>query len=95
MTAGILTIACHEGEVELEIEPSAFLSAVDDPAQSHPPYSTDPDFQPYFAKAWASYKANRTVKEKHMASGSTLMVSRFLLAHLGRGSLMLLLWRTR
>jgi hypothetical protein len=64
MTAGILTVACPEGEVELEIEPSAFLSIVDDPEQSHHLYSTDPDFQPYFAKAWASYQADRTAKEK-------------------------------
>ncbi|KIJ19441.1 hypothetical protein PAXINDRAFT_7925 [Paxillus involutus ATCC 200175] len=64
MTAGILTIACSEGEVELEIEPSTFLIVVDDLVQSHPLYFTDPDFQPYFAKACVSYKADRTVKEK-------------------------------
>ncbi|KIJ18242.1 hypothetical protein PAXINDRAFT_9323 [Paxillus involutus ATCC 200175] len=61
MRAGILTVACPEGEVELEIEPSAF---VDDPEQSQHLYSTDPDFQPYFAKAWESYQADRTAKEK-------------------------------
>jgi hypothetical protein len=64
MTTGILTIACPEGEVELKIEPSVFLSMVDNPEWSHHPYSTDPDFQPYFVKAWASYQADRTVKEK-------------------------------
>ncbi|KIJ08336.1 hypothetical protein PAXINDRAFT_18521 [Paxillus involutus ATCC 200175] len=60
----ILTIACPEGEVELKIEPSVFLSVVDNPEWSHHPYSTDSGFQPYFTKAWASYQANRTVKEK-------------------------------
>ncbi|KIK76911.1 hypothetical protein PAXRUDRAFT_17860 [Paxillus rubicundulus Ve08.2h10] len=64
LKAGILTIACPEGEVELEIEPSAFLSMVDDPEQSMSPYSTDPDFQPYFAQAWASYQADRSAKDR-------------------------------
>ncbi|KIK80802.1 hypothetical protein PAXRUDRAFT_157652 [Paxillus rubicundulus Ve08.2h10] len=64
MTAGILTIAYPEGEVELEIEPSMFLSVVDDPEQSMSPYSTDPDFQPYFAQAWASYQADRSAKDR-------------------------------
>jgi hypothetical protein len=64
MTAGILTIACPEGEVKLKIEPSAFLSMVDNPGDSHHPYSTDPEFQPYFAKAWASYQADRNATEK-------------------------------
>ncbi|KIJ12985.1 hypothetical protein PAXINDRAFT_14199 [Paxillus involutus ATCC 200175] len=89
MTAGILTIACPEGEVELEIEPSTFLSIVDDPEQSHHLYSTDPDFQPYFAKAWASYQADRTAKEKPVESGSTSTVSRSLFTPLGRGNLAL------
>ncbi|KIK75472.1 hypothetical protein PAXRUDRAFT_18975 [Paxillus rubicundulus Ve08.2h10] len=64
MTVGFLTIACPEGEVELEIEPSTFLSMVDDLEQSMSPYSTDPNFQPYFTQAWASYQADRSAKDR-------------------------------
>ncbi|KIK75545.1 hypothetical protein PAXRUDRAFT_172526 [Paxillus rubicundulus Ve08.2h10] len=64
MTAGILSIACPEGEVELKIEPSAFLSVVDDPDQSMSPYLTDPDSQPYFAQAWVRYQADRSARDR-------------------------------
>jgi hypothetical protein len=63
MTAGILSLTYPEVDVEVEVEPSAFLNTVDELAATPPYIVADPEFQPYFANAWASFQANKAGKE--------------------------------
>ncbi|KAF9231116.1 hypothetical protein BU15DRAFT_68607 [Melanogaster broomeanus] len=63
MTVGILSLTYPDVEVELELEPSAFLNTIDGSETLTAPYVEDPEFQPYFAQAWATFQADRAGKD--------------------------------
>jgi hypothetical protein len=76
ITAGILLLAYPEVDVELEVEPSAFLHTVDESETLTTPYADDPEFQPYFAQAWASFQADKAgVKSKDRPGCCTSQVN--------------------
>ena len=63
MTAGLFSVA-EPIDAILEIDPSTFMNM----AQVSPSLElTDPEFQPYIAQAWASFQADRTLKDASSA----------------------------
>ncbi|KIO00834.1 hypothetical protein M404DRAFT_89921, partial [Pisolithus tinctorius Marx 270] len=68
-TTNLFCIAHPEVNVQLEIQPSAFLNTVQD-ADEPVADLADPDFQAYVAQAWATYQADKaTVKEEIISPG--------------------------
>ncbi|KIN96854.1 hypothetical protein M404DRAFT_106401, partial [Pisolithus tinctorius Marx 270] len=57
-TANLFCVAHPEIDVQLEIQPSAFLNTVQD-ADEPVADLADPDFQAYVAQAWATYQADK------------------------------------
>ncbi|KIO03786.1 hypothetical protein M404DRAFT_50188, partial [Pisolithus tinctorius Marx 270] len=57
-TANLFCIAYPEVDVQLEIQPSAFLNTVQDVDEPVADLA-DPDFQAYVAQAWATYQADK------------------------------------
>ncbi|KIO04903.1 hypothetical protein M404DRAFT_105924, partial [Pisolithus tinctorius Marx 270] len=57
-TANLFCVAHPEIDVQLEIQPSAFLNTVQD-ANEPVADLADPDFQAYVAQAWATYQADK------------------------------------
>ncbi|KIO00577.1 hypothetical protein M404DRAFT_29503 [Pisolithus tinctorius Marx 270] len=57
-TANLFCIAHPEVDVQLEIQPSAFLNTVQD-ADEPVADLANPDFQAYVAQAWATYQADK------------------------------------
>ncbi|KIO09543.1 hypothetical protein M404DRAFT_93284, partial [Pisolithus tinctorius Marx 270] len=57
-TANLFCIAHPEVDMQLEIQPSAFLNTVQD-ANEPVADLADPDFQAYVAQAWATYQADK------------------------------------
>ena len=59
MTAGLFSVA-EPIDAILKIDPSAFMNM----AQVSPSLElTVPEFQPYIVQAWASFQADRTLKD--------------------------------
>ncbi|KIN97986.1 hypothetical protein M404DRAFT_31679 [Pisolithus tinctorius Marx 270] len=71
-TANLFCIAHPEVDMQLEIQPSAFLNTVQDVDESAADLD-NPDFQVYVAQAWATYQADKgnkaTVKEEIISPG--------------------------
>ncbi|KIN97838.1 hypothetical protein M404DRAFT_31911 [Pisolithus tinctorius Marx 270] len=57
-TANLFCIAHPEVDMQLEIQPSAFLNTIQDVDEPVTDLA-DPDFQAYVAQAWASYQADK------------------------------------
>ncbi|KIN99818.1 hypothetical protein M404DRAFT_30074 [Pisolithus tinctorius Marx 270] len=57
-TANLFCIAHPEIDMQLEIQPSAFLNTIQD-ANEPVTDLADPDFQAYVAQAWATYQADK------------------------------------
>jgi hypothetical protein len=62
MTSGILAITYPDTNAVLDIDPSAFMTAVQVSTSLN---VAEPDFQPYIAQAWASFQAERGSKDSH------------------------------
>ena len=67
ITAGIFSLALATDTI-LDIEPSAFYTAEEASECLALPY-TVPEFQLYFAQAWASFQANCVTKDKLNGQG--------------------------
>ncbi|KIN92720.1 hypothetical protein M404DRAFT_36794 [Pisolithus tinctorius Marx 270] len=57
-TTNLFCIAHPEFDVQLEIQPSAFLNTIQDVDEPVTDLA-DPDFQVYVAQAWATYQADK------------------------------------
>ncbi|KIN99090.1 hypothetical protein M404DRAFT_56562, partial [Pisolithus tinctorius Marx 270] len=66
-TANLFCIAHPEIDVQLEIQPSAFLNTVQD-ADEPVTDLADPDFQAYVAQAWATYQVDKATVEEEIIS---------------------------
>jgi hypothetical protein len=62
MTAGILAIMYPDTDAVLDIDPLAFITTAQVSTFLN---VADPDFQPYIAQAWASFQAERDLKDSH------------------------------
>jgi hypothetical protein len=60
MTSGILAITHPDTDVVLDIDPSAFMTAAQVSTSLN---VAELDFQPYIAQAWASFQAERGLKD--------------------------------
>jgi hypothetical protein len=60
MTSGILAIMYPDTDTVLDIDPSAFMTAVQVSTSLN---VAEPDFQPYITQAWASFQAERGSKD--------------------------------
>ncbi|KIN96108.1 hypothetical protein M404DRAFT_49714, partial [Pisolithus tinctorius Marx 270] len=60
-TTNLFCVAHPEIDVQLEIQPSAFLNTVQD-ANEPVADLADPDFQAYVAQAWATYQVDKGIK---------------------------------
>ncbi|KAF9231235.1 hypothetical protein BU15DRAFT_68505 [Melanogaster broomeanus] len=63
MTMDILSLTYPDVEVELELEPSTLLNTINGSETLTAPYVEDPEFQPYFAQAWATFQADGAGKD--------------------------------
>ncbi|KIN93442.1 hypothetical protein M404DRAFT_45879, partial [Pisolithus tinctorius Marx 270] len=66
-TANLFCIAHPKIDVQLEIQPSAFLNTGQD-ADEPVADLADPDFQAYVAQAWATYQADKATVEEEIIS---------------------------
>ncbi|KIO11983.1 hypothetical protein M404DRAFT_19797 [Pisolithus tinctorius Marx 270] len=66
-TANLFCIAHPKIDVQLEIQPSAFLNTVQD-ADEPVTDLADPDFQAYVTQAWATYQADKATIEEEIIS---------------------------
>ncbi|KIO08871.1 hypothetical protein M404DRAFT_96101, partial [Pisolithus tinctorius Marx 270] len=69
-TANLFCVAHPEVDVQLEIQPSAFLNTVQDVDKSAADLA-DPDFQAYVTQAWATYQMDKGNKGAPLAPAPT------------------------
>ncbi|KIN93864.1 hypothetical protein M404DRAFT_103349, partial [Pisolithus tinctorius Marx 270] len=66
-TANLFCVAHPEIDMQLEIQPSAFLNTIQD-ADEPVADLANPDFQAYVAQAWATYQADKATVEEEIIS---------------------------
>ncbi|KAF8119272.1 hypothetical protein EV363DRAFT_1299810 [Boletus edulis] len=59
VTTGIVSLTYPDTDAILDIEPSVFLLPVDDLDDDEPLVISYPDFEPYIARAWASFQVDK------------------------------------
>jgi hypothetical protein len=77
VTAGIFSVTDSFTDAILDIEPSVFMTPVDqDSDDEADPAFTDPDFQSYIANAWAAFQADKKDKGKRVRFDGVEMPNR-------------------
>ena len=77
VTSGIFLVTNSTTDAILDIEPSVFMSPVDqDSDKESDPALADPDFQAYIANAWAAFQADRKDKGKRVRFDGVEMPAR-------------------
>ena len=67
VTTGIFSISSSSSEAVLDIEPSVFVTPVDqDGDDKSDPALADPELQAYLANAWAAFQADKNDKGKRV-----------------------------